>query len=298
MAVLYARRRRAGEHFLNSRTVDPGSLFVVWAGANDFFNGQTNVSVPVDSLAEDIGRLVTAGARQFLVPTLPLLGLTPKYNGNPTNAALFNARSEQFNAAMDAALDGLLTENAELDLKFHRLDVAGLISDAVADPAAFGLTNVTDSAAPGLEPGWHRLFYNTSQIAANQDEYLFWDSVHPTRVGHALLAEQARMLLLGLPGDYNQDGLVDAADYTVWRDHVGAPAGSLANDVDGGVIGAAQYETWKMNFGMATEVSGGALATTIVPEPATLLLVVAGVFAIFGGLGGSLTRPFAEPQDL
>jgi hypothetical protein len=75
-----------------------------------------------------------------------------------------------------------------------------------------------------------------------------------------------------LPGDYNDDGLVDAADYTVWRDNLGAPAGTLANDVDGGMIGTAQYATWKSNFGASS--GGGAHQSLPVPEPGTLLLLM------------------------
>lgn len=74
----------------------------------------------------------------------------------------------------------------------------------------------------------------------------------------------------GLPGDYNANGTVDAADYTLWRDTLGAPAGTLPNDVDGGVIGMAQYDTWKANFGISS--GGGSVATIAVPEPATLVL--------------------------
>ncbi len=53
------------------------------------------------------------------------------------------------------------------------------------------------------------------------------------------------------PGDYNTDSIVDAADYTVWRDNLGAPAGTLQNDTDGGIIGQAQYDTWRANYGRA-----------------------------------------------
>lgn len=74
-----------------------------------------------------------------------------------------------------------------------------------------------------------------------------------------------------LPGDYNNNGTVDAADYTLWRDHLGAPAGTLANDIDGGPIGQDQYETWRENFG---ESGGGALSASAVPEPITLLLLL------------------------
>jgi hypothetical protein len=91
-----------------------------------------------------------------------------------------------------------------------------------------------------------------------------------------------------LAGDYNADGIVDAADYTVWRDKLGAAAGSLPNDVDGGVISQAQYITWKANFG-ATSGSGAAAhlapgdspgANYAVPEASTRLLFVIGTLFV------------------
>ncbi len=79
-----------------------------------------------------------------------------------------------------------------------------------------------------------------------------------------------------LGGDYNQNGVVDAADYTVWRDNLGAPAGTLPNDTDGGPIGPPQYSTWKTNFGQV--LGSGAWAHTAVPEPSSLpLLILAAV---------------------
>ena len=62
------------DQFLTSRTVDPDALFVVFAGSNDLVGGQANVNIPVNNLLEDISRLIAAGAQQFLVPNLPLLG--------------------------------------------------------------------------------------------------------------------------------------------------------------------------------------------------------------------------------
>lgn len=78
-----------------------------------------------------------------------------------------------------------------------------------------------------------------------------------------------------LPGDYNADGVVDAADYTVWRDNLSAPAGSLPNDIDGGVIGITQYQTWSLFFGETFSFGSsiGNIGTTI-PEPIGILLLV------------------------
>jgi hypothetical protein len=62
---------------------------------------------------------------------------------------------------------------------------------------------------------------------------------------------------VGLPGDFNHDGRVDAADYTVWRDSNGT---------------GANYNLWKANFGTS---SGSA-----VPEPPTWLLMATGLMLL------------------
>jgi autotransporter-associated beta strand protein len=86
------------------------------------------------------------------------------------------------------------------------------------------------------------------------------------------------MLQIGPPifaGDYNQDGVVDAADYVVWRKSVGQPAGTLPNDDTGVAIGDDQYELWTSNFGNQEAGSGGA-----VPEPSGLALLMLGFAAL------------------
>lgn len=91
-----------------------------------------------------------------------------------------------------------------------------------------------------------------------------------------------------LAGDYNGDGLVDAADYTVWRDTLGQAGAGLAADGNGDdVIDGADYEVWKTNFG-ASLGAGGGLSPLVpaVPEPGTWVLV-----AVAGGcLAGARRR--------
>jgi glucose/arabinose dehydrogenase len=73
-----------------------------------------------------------------------------------------------------------------------------------------------------------------------------------------------------LNGDYNFNGIVDAADYTVWRNSLGSSS-ELAADGDGnGVVDAADYEYWKARFGNSSGSSSAQFTT--VPEPSTLLL--------------------------
>ena len=52
----------------------------------------------------------------------------------------------------------------------------------------------------------------------------------------------------GLPGDYNQNNKVDAADYTIWRDRLGSRHGAAESTITPGV-GADDYTLWKKNFG-------------------------------------------------
>ena len=128
----------------------------------------------------------------MLAPNLPLLGLVPRNNGDAVRSASASAATAQFNAALAAELDRL--EAGHADLTLYRLDVAGLFADIVADPAAYGLGNVTDPAAPGLQLGDQA--YDTSLLVPDPDHYLFWDDLHPTRAGHALLG---RASLVAVP---------------------------------------------------------------------------------------------------
>ncbi len=248
--------------FLATRTADPNSLFVVFSGANDFVGGQTNVNVPANNLAADIQRLISAGARQFLVMNLPLLGYTPRYNGNVTTSEQFNTRTAEFNAALDVKIENIATTNPALT--FFRLDVASLFNDAIANPAAFGLINVTQSAAPGLQPGASS--YNTNLIVSNHNQYLFWDDLHPTTAVHAILAQRA-LALVALPGDYNRDGEVDAADFVVWRNSFGQTGSFLrADGNENNQIDLSDFEFWKAHFGL-TASSGTSIALTLPPPP-------------------------------
>ena len=81
-------------------------------------------------------------------------------------------------------------------------------------------------------------------------------------------------------GDFNGDGLVNLADYTVWRDNLGAADDSAIGNVGDGVPGvdAGDYATWKTQFGERQD-SSSVSGTAAVPEPSTWLLV-AGTLAM------------------
>ncbi|WP_146591680.1 hypothetical protein [Posidoniimonas polymericola] len=77
-----------------------------------------------------------------------------------------------------------------------------------------------------------------------------------------------------LPGDYNGDGLVDGADYSVWRDSNGSTL-NLAADGDGDlVVDAADYQVWRSHYGRGSLTSPAAVGTAA-PEPSALAVVIA-----------------------
>jgi hypothetical protein len=80
----------------------------------------------------------------------------------------------------------------------------------------------------------------------------------------------------GVLGDYNGDGTVNAADYTLWRDNLNS-ATALTNDDTSGV-GPDDYTRWKTNFGQSLPAGGASVAP--VPEPASALLLFAAVFGL------------------
>ena len=68
--------------------------------------------------------------------------------------------------------------------------------------------------------------------------------------GYSLTTLSQSFATAAADGDYNNDGEVNLADYTVWRNNLGAPEGTLPNDPNSGAIGVDQYNTWHSNFGM------------------------------------------------
>ena len=74
-----------------------------------------------------------------------------------------------------------------------------------------------------------------------------------------------------LPGDYNDDDVVDLADYVVWRNNLGGSG--LPNDVSPSSVTSADYAIWKANFGKTFVGAGSLSAVQSVPEPATVMLL-------------------------
>jgi phospholipase/lecithinase/hemolysin len=163
--------------------VDGDQLFVIWGGTNDL--GPHSAPDPAGSVANlsaEITELAKAGARQFLVPDVMPLGEVPGIRKlGPAVEARYNDLAIQFDTQLAAAEQQL---EAGLGIKIHSLDVYGLVEQVIAEPGAFGITDVTDQAKSGDEgdPG---------VVVPDPDQYLFWDNIHPTETFQRSLGDRA-----------------------------------------------------------------------------------------------------------
>ncbi len=161
---------------------DANALYVVWAGANDL-RAATAVTAPtvinnaLTGVSSAITGLYAEGARNFLVMNLPNLGLTPEAIGAGAEAvggASFLSAS--YNSGFNSVINGLRSGLVGEDIR--TLDTFSLLNTVVANPAAYGFTNVTSNCL-------------ASGPACTPDSYLFWDTIHPTARGHQLIANAA-----------------------------------------------------------------------------------------------------------
>jgi phospholipase/lecithinase/hemolysin len=160
--------------YLGAHKPAAGQLFILWGGANNFFDGQTNPLVPVSDIGTAITTLAANGAKQFLVPNYSNLANTPYGNANPALQPGLSALTQGYNAALAIELAHL---QSTLGVHITMLDNYHLFQNIVSHPGTFGFTNVTtDAVNDGVLSG---------------KGYLFWDTVHPTTAGHQLIGDAA-----------------------------------------------------------------------------------------------------------
>jgi phospholipase/lecithinase/hemolysin len=152
---------------------DPNALYFVWGGSNDYLIHDSPVQA-ARNIGNYVNVLAAAGARNFLVPNLPDLGLTPsaRMEGEVSLAhdysVVFNTELANQLGSLDATLPAI---------NIHRFDTFALLNDVVQNPVNYGLTDVTNPC-----------FTLLGITCDNPEARLFWDDFHPTTAAHAILA--------------------------------------------------------------------------------------------------------------
>jgi outer membrane lipase/esterase len=193
---------QAEDYLSTHGDISPDTLFFVWGGPNDVFShDQESPDIAGPGLraaaqAEGalLDRLQEAGARNIIVVNLPDIGLT--VNGTPNDTALVEIYNEELNAQL-AGRTGVIPVNA-----------FALIREIAADPAAFGYTNITETAC--TTPSSLICTPDTLREPGADQTYLFADDVHPTTAAHAALA-QVIVSEISAPGQMSMLSLAPAA---------------------------------------------------------------------------------------
>jgi autotransporter-associated beta strand protein len=215
----------------------------------------TGAITAATSLTVNGGAVTLAGANTYTGDntvnggTLTASGAAATFGGGDVTV---NAGS----AAISAGVANAILNTATLTLLgggTANAPDAGFIS------LAAGINEQVGALVLGTAPQAAGTYGATGSGATNtNDEYFFGSGI-------------ITVVAPGVPGDYNGNGSVDAADYVVWRN-----GGPLLNEVDTpGTVNAADYTEWRSRFGNSGSGAGGGMGPSAgVPEPATATCLV------------------------
>ncbi|MCC7092091.1 MAG: SGNH/GDSL hydrolase family protein [Nitrosomonas sp.] len=166
----------------NNGVAPNDALYVLQSGGNDARDALAQIlsGVPSETVIEAtaaqyahslgvmVDQLQMAGAHRIVIWNVPNIGLAPALTHLGSQASLLG---EQMAVAMNHAL----SDRMSLEPGVSIFDDFSLVTQAIMNPADYGLTNVTDACGAAL--------------ACDPLSYLFWDGLHPTAAGHVLLAQ-------------------------------------------------------------------------------------------------------------
>jgi hypothetical protein len=227
-----------------------------------------------------VGILASRGEAETVhVQLLPLTGEVRLQNPNnvAVNFVFYSVKSPA------GALDPAPSVWTSIDENY---DVSG---NGLVDPRGEWIKIATDPVelAEGVPigPGGTLAAQQTISLGRiwNQDLTPFPDLVFDVI---QLDGESANVVVeFGLDGDYNRNGIVDAADYAFWRDEVSTPVAAYSGaDGNGdGIVGTDDYQVWRANFGAVLRPDGQvhmavanraavSAATLAIPEPSASVL--------------------------
>ena len=186
-------------------TPQAGALYTIWIGANDVLDiannstltptqQQADVAAAVNNETSAISTLAAHGAHNLLVLNVPDLGKTPfEMQHGAAVAQSASSLATLYNTDLAASLQQLEATGA---LKVDLVDTFSVLDQTIANPAAHGFSNVTDPVWTGNLTDSNSGTLNATGSAQNQ--FLFFDGLHPTAAAHAQLAAGIAQGLTGV----------------------------------------------------------------------------------------------------
>ncbi|MCO6043275.1 autotransporter-associated beta strand repeat-containing protein [Aeoliella sp. ICT_H6.2] len=168
-------------------------------------------------------------------------------------------------------VDGDLTMGSDSSLEFDIALIGQDFVDVTGSATLDGTIDVTQLGSFTPAAGTQYTLLSAAEGITDAGV----DYVLPAGFRAAIVDMTDLVLSFGLQGDFNGDGIVDIADYTVWRNNLGAADESaLMGNGDGlNGVDAGDYAVWKSNFGSGAAAAAGSNAQQTVPEPSSILLL-------------------------
>ncbi|MDZ8086476.1 MAG: SGNH/GDSL hydrolase family protein [Nostoc sp. DedQUE12b] len=189
-------QRQIASFTAENPSANPNALYIVWAGANDYFSyfagGVPNPNQAVANISAAVTSLAAIGAQDIMVVNQPDLGKFPVANFNSQIPSLFSTLTNAHNSGLNATIN-FLNQQLDPDVNIISFNVNDLFRRIIAEPKEFGLTNAINYCIQDLSVV--PLNLPTQPVACNPDEFLFWDPVHPTAAAHRLIGESAFSVL-------------------------------------------------------------------------------------------------------
>jgi outer membrane lipase/esterase len=148
--------------------------------------GTQLVTAAITDIVTMVTRLYAAGARHVVVVNAPNIGLTPLVQAAGAQAI---GAATQLSGGFAQNLAATLAQQSAgwPGLNLYQLDLFTLSNQITANPAAFGLSNAT---APCFSVSG-----TTVNVCAQPNQYLYWDSFHPTAAASSLIGQRINALL-------------------------------------------------------------------------------------------------------
>lgn len=176
--------------FLNGgNKISPESIVSLWAGGNDAMDAlDKGYSIPDkagfsgNQLSDALERLYQAGARRFLVPDLPDFSKVPRYANAPRGPA--RTATDDFNRAIANSIAAFRQKHP--DAVVYAPEMSDIFDMVVKYPGVFGFSHATGNCV-----NTPTCLYQP-RGSARQNEYVFWDDIHPTTRTHNYIANYMR----------------------------------------------------------------------------------------------------------
>ena len=192
-----------------------------------------------------------------------------------------------------ATIPSTLLEGETFDLDVSIFNDANVLAVIGADELDYSISISGDisslDALSGMDQALggsnlHEFLFDTSSIGMKTAEIMISSSSQSAANNMVSIPISFEVVADGIDGDFNNDGVVDAADYTVWRDNLGNPDESLISNNGNGVNGVdpGDYGFWYINYGNTASSSASSAA---IPEP-TSGMILAGMILGFATVAG------------